>query len=77
MTDDDILKLIRTHGAKRCSAVSYLAMQGYPRAAQALGLGGLTLPGLYRVTVLAYAAMPAEDQAADLAEAIIAASKLP
>ena len=77
MTDDAILELIRTHGAKRCSDAAYLSMQGRPASAQALGLGGLTLPGLHRVAVLAYRLMPAEDQATDLAEAVIAASKLP
>ncbi len=76
MTDDDIARLCRKHGAKVLSDAACAAMEGRRQAATALGFGDLPLPGLYRVTVVAYGLMGDEDQAADLTEAVIGLARL-
>lgn len=74
----DALAALRTHGAKVVSDAAYAAMAGRTTALTALGMGHCigNLPALMLITTEAYALMPDEDRAADLAQASIDAAKL-
>ena len=73
----DATAACRAVGAKTVSDAAYAAMSGNATALQALGLGHCVgnLPALSLVTTTAYALMCDEDQAADLAEAIVTAAR--
>lgn len=77
MTNDQLSDACRKHGAKVVSDAAYAAMEGRRTALVALGLGELhSLSDLHAATLVAYRVMPDDDQAADLTDAIIKASKL-
>lgn len=67
------------HGPMAVSDAAYRAMagDGGPLAALGLQTGARNLPALHLATTIAYRLMGPDEQAADLAAAVVDAAKLP